>query len=190
MTDFPPCSLWDYSVALYGRDGVAEACLLLQERHQLDVNLVLYCIWAASTGAGALDREEMATVCRAAAEWHVRVVRHLRSLRQGLKEPIGPAPQELAQALRRQVAKSELDAEHIEQLVLAATLERPPGDKDNDERLALDAVRNLARYFAWLGIDPDAEDRAKAGVLLGAAFPALAPGRLELLAKELARIEY
>ncbi len=189
MKGFPPSPLWNYSVALYGTGAVAEACLRLQERHQLDVNLVLYCFWAASTGAGALDGEEMAGLCRAAADWHERVVRHLRALRQRLKEPIGAAPPDLAEALRRQVAACEIDAEHVEQLLLAAAVERPAGKRDNVERLALDAVRNLARYYARLEIHPDDRDRAEAAILLGAAFPELAPARLELLAAELARVE-
>lgn len=189
MKGFPPSAFWTYSVALYGRSEVADACLRLQERHQLDVNLLLYCLWAASTGAGPLDGGDMASLCQAVGDWHERVVRHLRAIRKGLKEPIGAAPRDLAEGLRRQVAACEIDAEHIEQLLLAAALERPAGNRDNVERLALDAVRNLARYYARLGIHPDDEDRAEAMVLLGAAFSDLAPGRLELLAAELARVE-
>ena len=42
--------LWRYAVPLYAKTGVAEACLELQGRHGLDVNLVLYCCWTGAEG--------------------------------------------------------------------------------------------------------------------------------------------
>ncbi|HEY9550471.1 MAG TPA: TIGR02444 family protein, partial [Kiloniellaceae bacterium] len=41
---------WQFSGAVYARRGVAEACLALQQRHGLDVNLLLFCAWAGSNG--------------------------------------------------------------------------------------------------------------------------------------------
>ncbi|HEX6103216.1 MAG TPA: TIGR02444 family protein, partial [Alphaproteobacteria bacterium] len=44
------CPFWSFSVALYGRPGVAPACLALQDRFGCDVNLLLFAIWAGRCG--------------------------------------------------------------------------------------------------------------------------------------------
>src|SRR5690606_38692262 len=38
---------WQFSLAVYTRDGVAEHCLALQSRLGLDVNVLLLMLWAA-----------------------------------------------------------------------------------------------------------------------------------------------
>ena len=48
--DFPDHPFWDFSLRVHGADGVAGACLDLQDAHQLDVNIVLYCCWIGATG--------------------------------------------------------------------------------------------------------------------------------------------
>ena len=67
-----------------GRPGVEAACLELQRRHRIDVNLVLLCCgWASA--ARALDGEALARLCHAADRWQLEVVRPLRNLRRRLK---------------------------------------------------------------------------------------------------------
>ena len=60
---------WAFSLDVYGRPGVAPACLALQDRHGLDVNLLLFCCWAASQGV-TLDQRTLA-----AAEEAARIAR-------------------------------------------------------------------------------------------------------------------
>ena len=50
---------WDFSLAVWGREAVEPACLDLQERHGLDVNLLLFCGWAGRRGR-ALDDADIA----------------------------------------------------------------------------------------------------------------------------------
>ena len=55
--------LWTWAVAAYGREGVSEACLELQDIHGQTVPLLLWTAWAAGTGR-ALDDEARAAVRR------------------------------------------------------------------------------------------------------------------------------
>jgi uncharacterized protein (TIGR02444 family) len=82
--DWPDNPFWDYSVELYRRPGVEPACLELQRRHGLDVNLVLLCCWLASRGV-ELDPATLREARHAVASWQAEVVRLLRALRQRLK---------------------------------------------------------------------------------------------------------
>ena len=61
-------SFWDFSLALYGRPGVAPALIGLQDRLGLDVNMLLYCCWAGIERS-ALSRDELTTVEALAEPW-------------------------------------------------------------------------------------------------------------------------
>ena len=41
LESWPDNPFWDFSINFYGRDGVEERLLLLQEKLHVDVNLVL-----------------------------------------------------------------------------------------------------------------------------------------------------
>jgi uncharacterized protein (TIGR02444 family) len=41
---------WEFSLATYKTDGVAEAALAVQDQMGLDINLILYASWLASQG--------------------------------------------------------------------------------------------------------------------------------------------
>ena len=78
--DFPDHPFWDFSLEVYGRNGIPEACLELQDAHQVDVNVILFCCWMGGTGRGRLERAEMEAMCDAVAEWHEVVVRGVRGV--------------------------------------------------------------------------------------------------------------
>ncbi|MEE8535925.1 MAG: TIGR02444 family protein, partial [Kiloniellales bacterium] len=113
---FPGNPFWDFSLAVYGRAGVGEACVALQDRHGLDVNLLLLCCWAATRGRG-LDATGLSRLVAAVAGWQREVVRPLRGVRRWLKtqsaDAAGPAG-----ALRAAVKAQELEAERVEQFLL------------------------------------------------------------------------
>ena len=100
--------LWDYSLAHYAREGVAEACLTLQDDCNLDVNLLLYGAWLASTDQ-RLDTEHLAGLERRIAQWRQEVVQPLRQLRRQWRD------YEPARELRQQLAELELHAERMQQ---------------------------------------------------------------------------
>ncbi|MEE9251196.1 MAG: TIGR02444 family protein, partial [Alphaproteobacteria bacterium] len=91
---FPRDPCWDFALAVYRREGVEEACLALQERHGIDVNVLLFCCWLGQSGRGALSGDEMARTLAAVKQWHGAVVGGLRAVRGVLKGGLGTAPRE------------------------------------------------------------------------------------------------
>ncbi len=171
--DFPDHPFWDFSLRVYGSEGVPEACLVLQERHGIDVNVLLYCCWLGASGRGALDDGEIAAVCRTVEAWHRDVVRAVRGVRQRLKGGFGAAPVALSEPLRRRLAKIEVDLEHVEQLMLAGSLSRA-ADEGLEEAARLGhALDNARAYFGAEGIDTDAADAAETAIIVGPAFDGL-----------------
>lgn len=169
--EWPANPFWDYAVALYGHSQVEAACLDLQRRHGVDVNLVLLCCWQASLGS-ALDAVTLRRLQAVVASWQAEVVRPLRALRRRLKVQIAePEPGSvteawpaLAGALRERALALEIDGERVAQLALVQALgERPP---DAPPSPAL-AAANL--YGCW---PFDGRDRHALRTLLAAAFPA------------------
>lgn len=116
---------WDFSLATYARPGVAEACLALQDRLGLDVNLLLFCLWAGRCGR-RLEAAELRRLRAAAQPWHEAVVLPLRGVRRRLKGSGEPAHE----ALRQRVKRDELEAERLEQDLLQAALPLAPGAPD------------------------------------------------------------
>ena len=161
-TDVP---FWSFSVELYGRPGVAPACLALQDRFGCDVNLLLFALWAARNGV-ALGAADFARLDAAVAPWRASVVEPIRALRRRLKAETLDAEPGLAESCRQVLLKAELEAERAAQELLARTLAveaAAPGEMDRNRARA-----NLENYLAWLGLD-SAIARQLAATILAAA---------------------
>jgi len=167
---FPDHPFWDFSLATYGRNGVADACLALQEAHGADVNILLFCAWAGCNGV-RLDRAQIEAARRAVRGWHEEIVRPLRSVRRRLKSPLdGSPPSELQSALRARIQKIEIDAEHVEQLRLAALADGfGTGTEAPDAAVALS---NMETYLSLLGAGK--ETRAELDTVAAAACLSIA----------------
>lgn len=116
----PSNPFWVFSLAVYDRPGVADACLALQDRLGLDVNLLLFCLWAGHCGH-RLSAEELAALDAASAPWRDSVIRPLRGVRRWLKQPAQEGDAD-ASALRREIQRLELAAERRAQDLLHARL--------------------------------------------------------------------
>ena len=174
MSDFLPHPFWNFSLEIYAGEGVADACLDLQERRGCDVNILLFCCWLGASGRPTLSAERLRAILKVSDVWQAEIVRPLRQVRRLLKDrPWTEALPETVDAARRRVADAELAAEHVEQLKLAS-LYAPPADRDRPlEKRLRAAVGNLGVYAVCLGVVPDAKDRAAVLALIAATFPML-----------------
>lgn len=168
---FPPNEFWDFSTRLYARGNAKDACLTLQDRHGLDVNVILFCCWVASSGRGAFRAGELEHALECVAEWRSKVTGVLRTLRHDLKDGMPPAPKPLSDDLRRVVVESELHAEHIQILMLHQSLDRAgTGTFDRVQQLE-DSVANLLRYFKLTETGTGNDELQLMIDVLAAAFP-------------------
>ena len=153
--------LWTYSLRLYRRPGVAPACIALQDRLGVDVNLLFFCLWMAASGRH-LTPATLRVAAGLARVWTTNVVGPLRGTRRFLK------PLELPK-LRRAVMQVELAAERAEQDLLYRLAPRAPARPPRDA--AGLAAANLASYAAYWRKPPRAADRRELLRILRAAFP-------------------
>jgi uncharacterized protein (TIGR02444 family) len=156
---------WDFSLEVYARPGVPEACVGLQDRRGLDVNILLFALWAGSRGR-RLSKADHDALGAAAAAWQYEVVRPLRSVRRALKKTGASAGE---RALRECVKHAELVSEEIEQRLLFDL--GGLGDVVPDSISA--AADNLLLAASAGSAGTVEQDRQDLRVLLRAAFPAL-----------------
>lgn len=178
MARFPTCAFWDFSLDLYARPGVAERCLRLQARHGADVNLLLFALFLAAEGQ-RVSRREILTLMESVKAVHEQVVRPLRGARTALKAMLAEGASGMQAAiaqLRADVKRSELDAEHLEQLMLAAARPKRRGRAVAASARAGLALDNARIYLAAIGAVPSADDEADLAALATALLTAKREG--------------
>lgn len=168
MPTLAPHPFWLFSLRTYGKSGVEQACLRLQDRLGADVNLVLLCCWAATCARGALGTRTLRASIASTKRWQVEVVGPLRAARHSLKRGFDGMPSERTAELRQSIGRVELECEHAEQLLLARQLETLPQIQDADP--ARSAKTGIERYLACLGAHPDKAAREDIATVIQAAL--------------------
>ena len=162
---------WDFSLRIYGSDGVPAACIALQERRGIDVNLLLFGAWIGESGRGVLGEANLEAALEATTTWNRDIVCALRVVRDRLKGGMPAIPNERSDVLRKMILEVEVNSEHVEQMALVAVVTRPADLALAAERRGGDAVANVVAYFRRHGFTPDAEDARHVAMVLSPAFP-------------------
>jgi uncharacterized protein (TIGR02444 family) len=155
----PESPFWRFSLRFYGRPGVADACLALQDKGGADVNLLLFLLFLAERKR-QLDAAAIARLDAAVSQWRDSVVKPLRALRRGLKPGIEFIPGTVIETFRAQIKRLELESEQIEQHRLE---EFAGNDAGSPADSRIDAAQsNVAAYCGMLA---DVPQEAVAAVL-------------------------
>jgi uncharacterized protein (TIGR02444 family) len=140
---------WQFSLGFYGRAGVADACIALQDQCGVDVNLLLFLLWLAMAKR-QLSLGELYAIEQKSRAWSRMVVGPLRTVRRTLKtgsELVAPAS---AETFRAGIKAVELEAERIEQEALYAFSQNPGLGRSAE--LVEDAARaNVKIYESIIG---------------------------------------
>jgi uncharacterized protein (TIGR02444 family) len=144
---------WTFSLDVYTRPGIADACLSLQDQYGCDVNMVLFCCWAASTGAGRLDDQIMVAAVASVDQWQAEVIKPVRSVRRRLEAELTHVDHETAAELRVEIGAAELHAESVEQDILEKLIAPEQARRSNSGAQMEDAKYNLQRYLKLLGVE-------------------------------------
>ncbi|MBO6720172.1 MAG: TIGR02444 family protein [Rhizobiaceae bacterium] len=149
-TDDDTFPLWTFSLDRYGRDGVAETCLWLQQRLGADVNIVLASLYAGDQGKGLSKVELRAIVEGGPGEWHREVVVPLRQARVFTKSQVSGADAGSIATFRSEVKQMELAAEKWEQRLIERHLDGVAAGASDEAPSAI-ALENLAQYLSLVG---------------------------------------
>jgi uncharacterized protein (TIGR02444 family) len=110
---------WQFSLAVYAAPGVADECLVLQDRYDVDVNVLMFCAWIGKARQIQLTLDEVKAIAAVVKPWQEGAVKPLRSVRRYMK---GVSHSSVGN-LRGRVKAAELAAEQVEQAMLFAYAE-------------------------------------------------------------------
>ncbi|MGE0846139.1 MAG: TIGR02444 family protein, partial [Flavobacteriaceae bacterium] len=138
------------ALAFYAGEGVAPACLALQDEASVDVIVLILAVFAAVERGVVLSDSGLREADRLVAGWRKEIVHPLRGVRRTLKSGPDPAPSAQTEALRNRIKKAELDAEQVELAMLYEWLAgRTPGTAGPEE--AERVPGRVAAYFHGRG---------------------------------------
>lgn len=144
---------WQFSLDRYSRPSVATACLDLQDRTGIDVNLLLFAFWLGHE-RGRITKSLVAL--DAVVDWHETVVKPLRRARIARR----PLPGNPEDPVRQAIKELEVQTEQIEQAILfrmARDLATEAGVNTH-----ADMIQNAQRLMPVLAMEGDALNRLAA----------------------------
>jgi uncharacterized protein (TIGR02444 family) len=156
-------AFWRFSLAFYGRPGVSEALISLQDRDGFDVNLILFALWLGISGRGRLGGDALAAAQRVAGTLRRELVEPLRRLRRNLRHHPDVGVQRLREGVKAlEIASEKLVQERLARVAGSGCAKNERGDW----RPAAHA--NLALYLGEKGL------RSKEAAVIAEALDAFA----------------
>lgn len=141
-------NFWAYSKSLYSNPSVAKLCLDQQDHHGLDVNLLLFCLFAGEELGVCLTASLLARLDGALRPWRMMVLVPIRTTRRAVRGIWGD------RSIYRMIKRIELVGERSAQLRLIACFQGVPVPRARPcPQIAADNVRlyageSVSRAFA------------------------------------------
>ncbi|MGM0689376.1 MAG: TIGR02444 family protein, partial [Bacillota bacterium] len=97
----------------YNQPPVQEACLELQSRYGIDMDLLFFCLKVGTSGGGKMTRGDISQAMEAVSRWQEDIVRPIRAASRRLESSYKSFPEEKTEMIQKSLAQAELDAEKI-----------------------------------------------------------------------------
>ncbi len=170
QTQLPTNPFWNFSLGVYGQQGVAPACLVLQDKYDLDVNLLLFCCWAGICGKN-LDTQELSDLISGMEKWRDHVIQPLRDVRIWMKSEIINGFRH-TDDFRQNVKDAELWAEALQQNFMHLQITLRPASQPSSEI----AAKNMILYLELCEVEAiGTVDCADLAAIVRGGFPDLPP---------------
>lgn len=141
-------SLFNHEVFPLVPSSVQQACLVLQDTYQVDVPLLLFCLWAGQS-YGVLSESVLRQAQQTASLWSEQCVRPLRHIRQQMKQTMeDDDSKDVVDSswleIREQIKQLELSSEKQLLLALAALLNSPQDSSQHSLQHSSEDVSTVA----------------------------------------------
>ena len=163
-------AFWNFTLTSYPSEGVQPSVIALQDNRGADVNVLFFCCYCASQDRSALTADDFARADTALDAWREQVTKRLRAIRDHIKNTDSLWGLAGAPEVRGKVLGAEIESERIAQLILETLPVAQGTDELSPAEQLTRAASNLRTYFAYLGVDADAEDLAHAKTLVNGTF--------------------
>jgi uncharacterized protein (TIGR02444 family) len=142
---------WQFSIKFYAVPGVADACIALQDKAKVDVNMMFFLLWNATEGR-AFNAADITEIERRIGPWREMAVIPIRNVRRALKSPPPAMAADAAESLRTRIKAVELEAERLQQEALyglaeTSRLGRPSPSKTEAARDSISSYQGVIGPF-------------------------------------------
>jgi uncharacterized protein (TIGR02444 family) len=142
---------WQFSIKFYAVPGVADACVALQDKANVDVNVLFFLLWNATQGR-AFNAADITEIERRIGPWREMAVIPIRNIRRALKSPPPVMAADAAESLRTRIKAVELEAERLQQEALyglaeTSRLGRPSPSKTEAARDSVSSYQGVIGPF-------------------------------------------
>jgi len=145
---------WEFSLKIYHKPQVEDGLLLMQDRHGLDVNLVLLCCWLGGQGI-RLKEKPIKLLLAETVVWRQQIIEPLRHMRRMMKRDMAICGSLPTETVRQHVKTAELEAEKFQQDMLYDKLNRLLGlDARGADRAGLMRI-NMLTLISATGCESD-----------------------------------
>lgn len=108
-----PDNIWSFATSVYKTEGVAPACIALQNQGHVDIPLLFAVVFACSQNK-KISKESVKELHSLVSPWQNSIVKPLRQIRTHLRTGPNPAPNTQTNELRENVKTIELASEKIQ----------------------------------------------------------------------------
>ena len=148
---------WRFSVKFYAVPDVAQACIELQDRAKVDVNVLFFLLWNATQNR-ALSHAEVAELDRMIGAWRDATVIPLREVRRALKSPPPVMAPDAAEGFRTRIKAVELEAERLQQeamydLAQSGRFGQPAATPVEAARISVNSYQAVLEHFPAASLD-------------------------------------
>jgi uncharacterized protein (TIGR02444 family) len=142
---------WQFSIKFYAVPGVAPACIELQDKANVDVNILFFLLWNATQGR-TFKKADVAEIERLIGAWRDMAVVPIRNVRRALKSPPPVMAAGDAEAFRTRIKAVELEAERLQQealygLAQSSRLGQPSASPAKAAQTSVDSYQNVLGPF-------------------------------------------
>jgi len=141
---------WRFSLNFYRQAGVSDACIALQDRCGVDVNLLLFLFWLASDDR-QLSAEDVKLLDDNVRDWRDLTIVPIRDTRRKLKGAATLVESGKQENFRNRIKAVELEAERLQQEALYEFAKSGPLGTPASSPAA--ARGNVAAYEKVLAVD-------------------------------------
>ena len=147
--NFPDSELWSFSEQTYALPEVENICLKLQNDYDADINIILYCIWAAQQSV-VLNEDDARLLIKTTEPWQQNILKPLRDARKMMKQHIIAMPSNMLDQTVSNIGEMELHAEHMSQLALEKIINFKNNANKTETSTIKCAITNLSIYCQQL----------------------------------------
>lgn len=155
---------WQFSLQTFEKSSNRTALLHLQDKHDLNINLILALLWYANSGRGICSTDALKNLLSLIEPWQKKITEKLRELRN----KISKENKELYQF----ALATELYSEKIQQTIIYDFFIGSFTKPRNALKQSSDAIQNLQSYFEMCKVHLTDECYPHIRVLLSNVFTA------------------